>query len=54
MNVSLWDKKHGDWLYVERVCKLEGFRTAWMLYLSDGTRREYKRSTYDLISVDTY
>ena len=54
MNVALWNKKTGDWLRVERVCKLERFRTVWALYINDGTVQEYKCSAYDLISVDTY
>lgn len=54
MNVAMWNKKIGDWMRIEGAIKLERFRTAWALYFEDGSVREYKRSIYELISVDTY
>ena len=54
MNVSIWNKKRGDWNRVENVAKIERGTKCWFLYKSNGDCVVLEFSKYDLVGVDCY
>lgn len=54
MNVSIWNKKRGDWNRIENVVKIERSRKCWFLYKIDGDCIVIEFSKYALIGVDMH
>ena len=54
MNVSVWNKKRGDWNRIGNVIKIERGKKCWFLYKDNGDCVVLEFSKYDLVGVDMY